>query len=64
VLRVKVPDNVEATVSLPAGTVPYLASGAGAPRYQGTSSGRDIYLVGSGVQLLAGQHRSGGGSRR
>jgi hypothetical protein len=49
VLRVDVPDNVEATVSLPAGTVPYVASGAGAPRYQGTSSGRDIYLVGSGV---------------
>ena len=49
VLQVTVPDNVEATVSLPAGTVPYVASGAGAPRYQGTSSGRDIYLVGSGV---------------
>jgi alpha-L-rhamnosidase len=49
VVRVKVPDNVEVTVSLPAGTVPYVASGAGAPRYQGTSSGRDIYLVGSGV---------------
>jgi Bacterial alpha-L-rhamnosidase 6 hairpin glycosidase domain/Bacterial alpha-L-rhamnosidase C-terminal domain len=49
VLRVSVPDNVQATVSLPAGAARYVASGAGAPRFQGTSGGRDIYLVGSGV---------------
>jgi Bacterial alpha-L-rhamnosidase 6 hairpin glycosidase domain/Bacterial alpha-L-rhamnosidase C-terminal domain len=49
VLRVSVPDNVEATVSLPAGSVPYVAAGDGAPRYEGTSKGRAVYLVGSGV---------------
>jgi alpha-L-rhamnosidase len=48
-LRVTVPDNVQATVALPAGTRPYTASGAGAPRYQGTRDGRARYSVGSGV---------------
>ena len=48
-LRVSVPDNVRATVSLPAGSAAYRASGAGAPRYVGTKAGRVIYTVGSGV---------------
>jgi Bacterial alpha-L-rhamnosidase 6 hairpin glycosidase domain/Bacterial alpha-L-rhamnosidase C-terminal domain len=48
-LRVSVPDNVRATVSLPAGSAAYRASGAGAPRYVGTKAGRAIYTVGSGV---------------
>ncbi|MBV9448685.1 MAG: hypothetical protein JO345_22585 [Streptosporangiaceae bacterium] len=48
-LRVTVPDNVQATVALPAGTRPYTAYGEGAPRYEGTTDGRALYLVGSGV---------------
>jgi alpha-L-rhamnosidase len=48
-LRVDVPDNVQTTVALPSGTVPYAAAGAGAPRYQGTRNGQVIYSVGSGV---------------
>lgn len=48
-LRVNVPDNVQATVALPAGTVPYVAGGAGAPRYEDTRDGRVLYSVGSGV---------------
>lgn len=52
VLQVNVPDNVEATVSLPAGLVSYVASGAGAPSFQGTGNGRDNYLVGSGVSTF------------
>jgi hypothetical protein len=48
-LRADVPDNVTATVALPAGTVPYAAAGAGAPRYEGTRDGRAVYSVGSGV---------------
>jgi alpha-L-rhamnosidase len=48
-LRVDVPDNVTATVALPAGTVPYAAAGAGAPRYDGTRDGRAVYTVGSGM---------------
>jgi alpha-L-rhamnosidase len=48
-LRVTVPDNVQATVALPAGTRPYAAFGAGAPRYQGTRDGRAWYSAGSGV---------------
>jgi hypothetical protein len=47
-LRVTVPDNVQATAALPAGTRPYTASGAGAPRYEGTRDGRALYSVGSG----------------
>lgn len=47
-LRVSVPDNVQATIALPARTRPYTASGAGAPRYQGTKDGRALYAVGSG----------------
>jgi hypothetical protein len=48
-LRVSVPDNVRATVALPAGSVPYAAAGAGAPRYEGTRGGRVLYSVGSGT---------------
>jgi hypothetical protein len=48
-LRVEVPDNVQATVALPAGTGPYAAAGAGAPRYEGAHGGQVIYSVGSGV---------------
>jgi hypothetical protein len=48
-LRVTVPDNVQATIALPAGTRPYTASGAGAPRQEGTENGRVLYSVGSGV---------------
>ena len=47
-LEVTVPDNVRATVELPAGTRPYTGSGAGAPRYEGTRNGRALYSVGSG----------------
>ena len=47
-LKVTVPDNVQATIALPAGTRPYRASGAGAPRYEGTKDGRALYSVGSG----------------
>jgi hypothetical protein len=45
-LRVSVPDNVAATVALPAGR--YLAAGTGDPRYEGTKDGRARYLAGSG----------------
>lgn len=48
-LTVTVPDNVTATVALPAGTHPYAGSGAGAPRYEGTKGGRALYAVGSGA---------------
>jgi hypothetical protein len=48
-LTMTVPDNVRATVELPAGTRPYTASGAGAPRYEGTRDGRARYSVGSGT---------------
>ncbi len=48
-LEVTVPDNVQATIALPAGTRPYTASGAGAPRYRGTQNGRALYSVGSGT---------------
>jgi hypothetical protein len=48
-LTVTVPDNVTVTVSLPAGTRPYTASGAGVPRYEGTRDGRALYSVGSGT---------------
>jgi hypothetical protein len=48
-LSVTVPDNMQATVALPAGTRPYSASGGGAPRYGGTSDGRALYAVGSGT---------------
>jgi len=48
VLHVTVPDNMVATVSLPAGSVPYTAQGTGAPHYVGTSGGRAVYTVGSG----------------
>jgi hypothetical protein len=46
---VTVPDNVTVTVSLPAGTRPYTASGAGVPRYEGTRDGRALYSIGSGT---------------
>ena len=52
-LRVSVPDNVSATIALPAGTRPYTASGAGAPRYEGTRDGRALYSVGSGVTTFS-----------
>jgi hypothetical protein len=48
-LVVTVPDNVQATVELPAGTRPYAASGAGGPRYAGIQNGRAVYSVGSGT---------------
>lgn len=48
-LQVTVPDNVTATVALPAGTRPYTASGGGAPRYEGIRNGRALYAVGSGT---------------
>jgi hypothetical protein len=47
-LRVTVPDNVTATVALPAGRVAYAASGAGRPRFLRRASGRSVYAVGSG----------------
>jgi hypothetical protein len=47
-LRLSLPDNVLATVALPAGHARYAASGAGDPRYEGTSDGRALFLVGSG----------------
>jgi len=47
-LKVTVPDNVQATIALPAGARPYTASGAGAPRYEGTKDGRALYSAGSG----------------
>jgi hypothetical protein len=47
-----VPDNVQATVALPSGTHPYTASGAGAPRYEGTKDGKALYSVGSGTTLF------------
>ena len=52
-LRVVVPDNVQATVALPAGQVRYAAAGAGDPRYEGTRDGRAWYLVGSGESTFA-----------
>lgn len=48
-LQINVPDNVTATVSLPAGSRPYTTGGTGAPRYLGTNGGRAIYSAGSGV---------------
>ena len=45
-LSVDVPDNVTATIELPAGH--YLATGAGAPRLLGTSGGKVRFQVGSG----------------
>jgi hypothetical protein len=48
-LSVTVPDNMQVTVALPAGTRPYSGSGGGAPRYEGTSAGRALYAVGSGT---------------
>lgn len=48
-LRVSVPDNMRAAIALPAGTRPYTASGAGAPRYEGTRGGRALYSAGSGT---------------
>ena len=53
VFRVVVPDNVQATVALPAGQVRYAAAGAGDPRYEGTRDGRAWYLVGSGESPFA-----------
>ena len=47
-LRLSVPDNVLATVALPTGHGRYVASGAGDPRYEGTSNGQALFLVGSG----------------
>lgn len=52
-MKVTVPDNVQATIALPAGTSPYSASGAGAPRYEGTKDGRALYAVGSGSSTFA-----------
>jgi Bacterial alpha-L-rhamnosidase C-terminal domain len=52
-LRVTVPDNARATVSLPAGSVPYKAGGTGAAHYVGTQAGRAIFTVGSGVTTFA-----------
>ena len=51
-LKVTVPDNVQATIALPAGTRSYTASGAGAPRYEGTKDGRALYSVGSGTTMF------------
>lgn len=48
-LDVRVPDNVTAHVSLPAAAGQrYLASGEGAPRYEGTRDGRALFTIGSG----------------
>ena len=52
-LRVTVPDNVTATVSLPAGARPYRAVGAGAPREEGARGRRMVYAVGSGTSAFA-----------
>ena len=52
-LTVTVPDNVQATVSLPAGAVPYRAHGQGGARYIGTSQGKATFIVGSGVTTFA-----------
>jgi hypothetical protein len=48
-MTVTVPDNVKATVSLPAGAVPYTAQGQGDAQYQGTASGVATFTVGSGT---------------
>lgn len=52
-LRVTVPDNVVATVALPAGAgTRVTAGGAGAPRYLGRSGDRVQYQVGSGTSTF------------
>jgi len=48
-------DDVLATVTLPAGSARYMASGAGDPRYEGTSEGRALFLVGSGESTFRPQ---------
>ena len=50
-LKVTVPVNVRATVSLPAGSVPYTAHGAdgSSAHYVGTKDGRAVWTVGSGT---------------
>ncbi len=55
-LTVTIPDNVQATVALPAGTVPYTAAGAGAPRYEGVRNGQALYAVGSGATTFRPAH--------
>ena len=59
-LRVSVPDNVTATVALPAGDSGYRAVGAGDPRAEGVRDGRAVYTIGSGTTvftpLTGGQH--------
>jgi hypothetical protein len=52
-LRVSIPDNMRATVVLPAGTRPYTAEGDGAPQYEGTHNGNALYSVGSGVTTFS-----------
>ena len=52
-LSVTVPDNVQVTVELPAGSRPYVAAGSGRPAFIGTSDGRDLYRVGSGMATFA-----------
>jgi Bacterial alpha-L-rhamnosidase 6 hairpin glycosidase domain/Bacterial alpha-L-rhamnosidase C-terminal domain len=62
-LEVTVPDNVTATVALPAGY--YRAIGAGAPRYEGIRNGRTVYSVGSGTTaFIAVRHGRTGGHQR
>jgi alpha-L-rhamnosidase-like protein len=62
--RVTVPDNVQATVSLPAGRVPYRAAGGGDPRYLGTRNGRAVFLVGSGETTFTPRVGHSPGRRR
>jgi hypothetical protein len=53
-LRLSVPDNMTATVMLPAGhgAGGYGAFGAGAPRYEGLRDGRVLYAAGSGTTVF------------
>ncbi len=53
-LHVSVPDNMTATVMLPAGgrAGGYRADGPGAPHYDGTHNGRAVYTVGSGTTVF------------
>jgi hypothetical protein len=57
-VRVLVPDNVQATIALPAGSARYVAAGAGDPRYEGTQGGRALFVVGSGESTFQPASRS------
>ena len=54
-LRVTVPDNVTATVELPATPDSYQTTGAGDPRSVGTQDGREVFTVGSGTTQFVPQ---------